>query len=177
MYLIDDTLVLRAIEKEDNGLLKEMINNPEIEKMVVGWSFPASDMRQDKWYENTIFNNGEVKYIIEYNGVAVGMAAITRIDFKNSTANIDIKIANEENKKQGIGYRTVSLLKKYSFEELNLHCLTASILEENIASRKLFEKSGFVLEGKRRNRVYKAGTYHNLYDYSILKDEYVGCMK
>lgn len=175
MYLIDENLVLRAIEKEDNVLLKEMINNPEVERMVIGWSFPVSDEKQYKWYENTISDNREVKYIIEYEGNAVGMAAITNIDYKNSTANIGIKIASERNRKQGIGYRSIRLLKRYAFEELNLHCLAARILEENIASRKLFEKSGFVLEGKRRNRIYKAGVYHNIFDYSILKDEYLEC--
>ena len=173
MLLIDGNLRLRAIERKDNELLKEMINSPEMEEKVVGWSVPTSDEKQQKWFETTLQERDNIKYIIELKGTAVGMAAITKIDYKNSHANVDIKIANEKDKRKGLGFCTIKLLKRYAFEELNLHCLTAGILEENTASRRLFEKSGFVLEGMRRNRVYKGGCYHSICDYSILKEEYV----
>ncbi len=173
MYLIDGNLILRAMEREDNELLKTMINSPEIERNVVGWSAPSSNEKQMTWYENIMSSDTDIKYIIEVEKKAVGMAAITQIDFKNSNADLNIKIANGNDKRKGIGYRTIKLLKKYVFEELNLHCLTADIIEDNAASRGLFEKSGFQLEGICRNRVYKGGVYHNLCKYSILKEEYL----
>lgn len=173
MILIDGNIVLRPIEKTDNELLKRMINDPEMEKNVVGWSFPSSNEVQMNWYDKVIFSKSDARYMIEIDGNTIGMVGLTGIDFKNSTATINIKIGSDEYKNQGIGYRTIMLLVKYAFEELNLHCISASILEYNIASIKLFEKCGFSFEGKRRNRVYKGGKYHNLCDYSILKEEYI----
>lgn len=42
MILKGEKVILRAIEREDQEFLKEMINDPELEKLVVGWSFPVS---------------------------------------------------------------------------------------------------------------------------------------
>lgn len=172
MRLVDGNLVLREIEQEDNAFLKGMINSPEMESLVGGWSFPVSEMAQQRWYEHICMDGNNVRYIMEFEGTPVGMASITGIDWKNSVAELNIKIADVKDKGKGIGYRTIRLLEKYSFGELNLHCLYAVVLEENAPSRRLFEKCGFVMEGKRRGRVYKGGRYHCLCDYSILKEEF-----
>lgn len=42
MNLFGKKVMLRALEPEDMSYLLEMINDPEMEKMVVGWSFPNS---------------------------------------------------------------------------------------------------------------------------------------
>ena len=43
-------VTLRAVELEDMELLRGMLNDPEMEKAVVGWSFPVSKYSQQKWY-------------------------------------------------------------------------------------------------------------------------------
>ena len=60
MNLKGKKVFLRAIEKEDLEFLREMINDPEMEKNVGGWSFPISKYEQEKWYENQIFNNNNI---------------------------------------------------------------------------------------------------------------------
>lgn len=171
MLLIDGDLVLRAIEHKDATLLKEMINNPEIEKMVIGWSLPVSEQKQIEWINS--LRADDIKYIIEIKGIAIGMSSITGLDFKNSVANLNIKIKNDEYKGKGIGTRTIKLLIKFCFDELNLHCLTANILEYNILSQKLFEKCGFKKDGVLRSRVYKRGKYHDVYAYSLLRSDLI----
>ena len=41
-------VTLRAVELEDMELLRGMLNDPEMEKAVVGWSFPVSKYSQQK---------------------------------------------------------------------------------------------------------------------------------
>jgi len=172
MILIDENLILRAIEIKDAIFLKEMINNPDLENSVLGWSFPVSEKDQYEWINN-IKNVNEVKYIIENEGIAIGMASITSIDYKNSTANLNIKIKDIQYKRKGIGFKTINLLIRYCFDELNLNCLTANILDYNIASQRLFEKCGFTKEALLRSRIYKKGNYHDIFIYSILKSEFI----
>ena len=74
-------------------------------------------------------------------------------------------------KEDGYGTETIRLLKKYIFEELNMNRIYLNILEENISSRKLFEKMGFIQEGVQREAVFKNGKYNNLIMYSLLKEE------
>ena len=56
MNLKGEKVFLRAIEKEDMEFLREMINNPELERNVVGWSFPISKYEQERWFESQIQN-------------------------------------------------------------------------------------------------------------------------
>ncbi|NBH32795.1 hypothetical protein D3Z58_04330 [Clostridiaceae bacterium] len=61
MYLIDRNRILRAMEREDNELLKAMINNPEMERNMVGWLVPSSNEKQMIWYENTMSSDTDFK--------------------------------------------------------------------------------------------------------------------
>ncbi len=51
---------------------------------------------------------------------------------------------------RGLGSAAVGALVGHAFEELNLHRVEAACVPNNIASRRVLEKSGFVLEGQAR---------------------------
>lgn len=170
MILKDKNLLLRAIEEEDATVLQNLINDPEVESSVFGWSYPVSLSSQKKWIMN-IKNDTSIRYAIEYEKKTVGVAIISSIDMKNRTANMNIKILKSARGK-GIATRCVVLMINYCFDELNLHCLTANVIERNVDSKRIWEKLGFHQDGILRDRVYKNGKYHNALAYSLLKDEY-----
>lgn len=170
MILNDDLVLLRAIEEDDAPVLLKLINSPEVENAVCGWSYPVSLSSQKKWISD-LANDTKVRYAIEVNQETVGVAIISAIDMKNRTANMNIKLV-EAARGRGVASRTLELILRYCFEELNLHCLTANVIERNISSRKLWTKLGFKQDGILRDRIFKNGRYHNIISYSLLKDEY-----
>lgn len=174
MIITYEDVKLRAIEQEDMQLLKDLINSSEIEKMVVGWSFPVSTNQQMNWINNLSSDNRNIRYIIDIDGVgAVGLASLTNIDYKNGTATINIKVKKDEGiRRTGIGYKVITMLSNFAFNELNLNCLMANILDYNTASQRLFEKCGFLFEGVLRNRVFKNGSYQDLNSYSLLRSDF-----
>ena len=172
MNIVDDDITIRAIEQSDALMLRNMVNDAETEQFVVGWSFPVSSVAQLEWITNLVQAN-EPKFIIEIGGLPVGMTGISELDFKNSTAVIDIKISSSENRGVGLGNRVYALMIKYCFEELNLNCLHGTALSYNIASHKMMEKNGYKKDGILRARVYKKGEYHDLVSYSLLREEYL----
>lgn len=167
MYLRKDEILLRAIEEKDAPVLHCLINDPNIEKMVLGWSRPVSERQQMEWIQ--AIRAEDVRFMIEVNGEAVGTIFLTELDFKNSSALLNIKLLQTEYGNKGIGTKSLQLLMEYCFDELNLHCLYAYILEYNQASQRLFEKCGFVKEGVLRQRIYKQGRYHDVIAYSFIK--------
>jgi RimJ/RimL family protein N-acetyltransferase len=170
MILKSDKVFLRAIEEDDAPVLMNLINDPEVESLVFGWSYPVSLSAQKKWISNTS-DDSTVRYAIESEKKTVGVAIISSIDMKNRSANMNIKLLKEARGK-GIATTAVSLMVKYCFEELNMHCLTANVLEKNTESSKLWMKFGFRKEGLLRDRVYKNGIYQNVIPYSLVKEEY-----
>lgn len=174
MIIEYEDITLRAIEESDLELLKEMINDPEIENMTGGYSYPVSTYQQRKWFESLSNRQNELRLIIdtEEHG-AIGVVMLTDIDWKNRTAQAHSKITSRNNLRgKGYGTKVSKALVKYAFEELNLHCLYGHAIDYNIASQRVMEKCGFKKEGVLRERVYKNGKYHNVIVWSILKGEF-----
>jgi RimJ/RimL family protein N-acetyltransferase len=172
-------VTLRAMEEEDQELLREMVNDPEIEKMIGGYSFPVSKIQQKKWFESNANSQNNIRLIIETKeDGAVGFANIVNIDWKNRSAFHGIKIASRKFRSRGIGTDTVMAVMKYAFEELQLNRLDGTIIDYNEPSRKLYcDKCGWKVEGVRRKAVFKVNEYHDELIVGILKDEYENLIK
>lgn len=172
MNLCKDGITLRAICEQDAPVLMDMINDGEIENAVVGWSFPVSVNDQLKWIESVRGDQRTcVRYAVDAGEGIVGVAALSALDYKNRTANLNIKLLRAARGK-GIACRALQMLISYSFEELNMQCLTANVIAENEASNRLFLGLGFCRDGVLRRRVFKADRYHDLVAYSMLREEY-----
>lgn len=167
-------VTLRAMEIEDQEMLREMVNDPEIEKMVGGYSYPTSKEQQVNWFKTNYNSQNNLRLIIETEeDGAIGFANIVNIDWKNRSAFHGIKIANKKFRSKGIGTDTVMAVMKYAFEELQLNRLDGSIIEYNEPSIKLYcNKCGWKIEGTRRKAVFKSNKYHDELIVGILKEEY-----
>ena len=168
MNLIGNKILLIEIRNED----LDFFNNPEIEKNVVGWSKPVTMNEQINWFQN-LKNDPNIRFmIVNINDTEIyGTGIISKIDYKNKSCNLNIKLDPNFHGK-GIGTESIAILVKYSFEELNLNRITANILEYNIGSQKIFEKNGFIKEGIQRKAIYKCGKYNDLYNYGLIKEDY-----
>jgi ribosomal-protein-alanine N-acetyltransferase len=62
------------------------------------------------------------------------------------------------------GYTTmaVEMLTEYAFRELKLHRIEINLRPENVASRKVAEKAGYVLEGERPRYLHIDGDWRDL---------------
>lgn len=173
MNIFGKVVTLRAIEEKDLDMLMGIMNDPEVEKMVVGWAFPISINQQKDWFIKSI-NSSDRRFIIEtQEDGAVGLATLGQFDWKNRIAFHGIKIGNDKFRAKGIGTDTVMAIMRYAFDELQLNRLDGAILDYNMASEKLYcSKCGWKIEGVRRQYVYKNGKYHDLKIVGIIKEQY-----
>ena len=173
MNIFADSVVLRAIEPDDNELLLELINDPDTEKMLGGSSFPVSTVAQAKWIADQIGKNDILRCIIadpKEPKRGFGTVILSDIDRKNGVAQVHLKLVGSA---RGKGYGTAALkaMVCYAFRQMRLYCVYAHVLEYNEASQKLFQHCGFLKEGRLRARAYKDGTYVDAISYSILNDD------
>ncbi|WP_203332247.1 GNAT family N-acetyltransferase [Planococcus beigongshangi] len=175
MNISGKVVTLRAIEEGDQELLRDMVNDPGIEKMVGGYSFPVSKIQQEKWFLANTNTQNDIRLIIETNeDGAIGFANIVDIDWKNRSAFHGIKIANKKFRSRGIGTDTVMAVMRYAFEELQLNRLDGTIIKYNEPSTKLYcDKCGWKVEGIKRKAVFKSNEYHDELMVGILKEEYI----
>lgn len=172
-------VTLRAIELEDQEMLVQMFNDGEIESLVCGFAYPTSNYQQSKWFEAYKNSSESLRLIIETEDYrAIGYISLTDIDWKNRSAVLGgIKLINDDIKGRGYGTDSVFSMMRYAFEELNLNRIEATVLEHNGASRRVFEKCGFIVEGMNRKSIFKQNSYHNVIRYGVLKEEYETLIK
>lgn len=174
MILKGKIVTLRPIEEEDLEFVRSLFNDPDIESMVVGWSWPVSRFQHRKWFESLPPDSGKMRFVVETpEQGAVGVQMLEHIDWKNRVATTGgIKIARTDLRGKGIGFDTGMTLFRYLFDNLQMNRVDSFIIDYNEASRRLVEKQGYRLEGVRRRYVYKNGQYHDLLLYGLLREEF-----
>ena len=106
----------------------------------------------------------------EAEGQPVGNCSI-RPDIANLRADIGLWIGKPYHG-QGYGTATVSWLLQYGFGQLGLEKIEASVFVGNQASRRIFEKNGFLLEGTIRKAVQKRGQAVDEWLFGITRADY-----
>ena len=173
MNILGKFVTLRSIEKDDLEMMRKMLNDPEIESLVVGWAFPISKYQQEHWYEKNFNDDKNLRFVIETpDDGPVGLATLVNIDWKNRRATHGIKLVKRENRRKEIGTDTVMAIMRYAFDELQLNRLDGSWFDENVASKTLYQRCGWKVEGRIRKCIYKNGRYRDLDLVGILKEEY-----
>jgi len=80
----------------------------------------------------------------------IGLVDIFDFDAYNKRAGIGILITQDEDRNKGFGKESLELIVNYTRIHLQLHQLYANILEDNLYSIALFEKTGFSLIGMKK---------------------------
>lgn len=180
MNLKGKKTVLRAIEEEDIEMFRELANDWDYEKMIVGWALPISKADQKKWFDTAKNSlHTQIRYIIETEADgAVGMIGLKDFDWKNGSASgLGMRIAKKELRTKGIATDAWMTLLRYAFEELRLNRVNGSALDYNKISLRVCEKVGFQVEGTMRQAVYKNGSFHNVIMMGVIKEDYYRLIK
>ena len=78
------------------------------------------------------------KFNLDYGNKVIGTASISQIDWINRNANYGRLIYSSYQKK-GFGTEVIKILKKYSFDHLNLNTITnGSLVYESIVNTHLY---------------------------------------
>ena len=73
---------------------------------------------------------------------------------------------------KGYGFESLQAVCDYAFSQGGIRRLTATVTAGNVASKRLLEKVGFVLEGELRESYWLAGEWHNDWLFGLLRKEY-----
>lgn len=174
MELKGKLVKLRAVEEQDCEMLRVLTNDPDYEKMIVGWAFPISTHDQKAWFENCKNGLERLRFTIETEqDGAVGLIGLRDIDWKNGVASgLGMRIFRKEIRTRGLATDAWMTLMRYAFDELRLNRINGSALAYNAASLRVCQKVGFTIEGTQRQAIYKNGKYHDLVIMGCLRDDY-----
>ena len=122
--------------------------------------YPYTEADADWWLGMVAENNGKegVWRAIVVDGQVVGSISVERIaDKSHAVGSIGYMILTPF-WSQGIGPEAVRQICGIAFRELALERIIGEVFPENLASARVLEKNGFLLEETRAGAVVKGGT-------------------
>lgn len=162
---------LKVVEKEEIPQLLELTNRPEV------WGryespFQRSRAEAEKGFDE--WKGSKRFFILKKDGSRIGFMTQWEV-VPELPAQFGLEIgyalAPEE---RGNGYCTeaVNLLLDYSFLTTPAVRVQAHTDVRNIASQRVLEKDGFTKEGTNRQSYFANGELHDMFIFSILREEW-----
>lgn len=163
--LIGKNVNLRIIEKTDLPLLKEWINDCNID----GEFEPINQLSLtdiEKEFEGN--KEGQWFFIEKKDKTKIGYIAHF---LSKSCRAIGYAILLNERAK-GYGSEAVQMMVDYLFLSKNIVRIQAETHPENLASQRILVKSDFTKEGIIRKSFFSRGVWRDTALYSLLKEEW-----
>ena len=163
--------LLRPWRFEDLASQVRHANNPRVAAtMRDRFPHPYTEADGREWIAFATSNLAEPNWAIEVGGAAVGgIGLMPQSDINAGTAEIGYWLG-EEYWGRGITTAALTALSRHALVELGYRRLYATAFVENVRSRRVLEKAGYVLEGILRRSAIKQGRVHDQALYAILSE-------
>jgi [ribosomal protein S5]-alanine N-acetyltransferase len=162
-------MTLREFKAEDVHFLLEYLNNPLVYHYL-STRIPQPYTEQDAlWWINQGSRDGIV-CAIEWDGLMVGSIGVhpNQFEFSKSAA-VGYWLAQSHWGK-GIATSALEQLTERVFNTTDIVRLYAHVFDGNIASIKVLQKCGYILEGMLRKAIFKNDGFLDAYLYARIKD-------
>ena len=171
--LKSDFCMLRAVDPEDMDFIYRLENNPELWEVGNTWA-PFSKFAIREYLENAHRDIYEVKQlrlaICNLKEEILGVVDLYDFNPYHKRAGVGIVISQNVDRKKGYASQGLQLMIDYAFNHLRLHQLYAGVSEDNVASRKLFEKLRFRESGIKKDWIATQKAYKNEITYQLINE-------
>jgi ribosomal-protein-serine acetyltransferase len=175
-FQVNDSIQLKLIQSQDRDKLYSLIDENRV--ILREWLLwvdkrqspndldPVIEMWARNYEERNGFDAG-----VWFNEELVGMIGLHYIDWKNKATSIGYFLSESA---QGKGIITTSIqkLSTYLFNGLKLNRIIIQCAENNIKSRAIPEKMGFINEGTSRQAQWLYDHYEGIVTYSLLSGDW-----
>lgn len=176
MYFLEDNHIgLRTLEDNDvNGNYFNWFNDQEVCRYNSHHRFPMTTNDLAEYIKRSSSKINEIVLAVELkeNKTHIGNISLQKINYIDRSAEIAFMMGEKQYWGKGYGSKAASLLISHGFEQLGLQRIYFGTSQENVGMQKIGEKLNFKQEGVRRKALYKNGTFWDIYEYGLLREEW-----
>ena len=153
---------LRTLERADLSRYQELFSDPEINLFYGGLGVPENLARLQRQYDAGEYDTTDrfLLLVIEVEGIMIGAMTLKNAEnLPSRSATFGIIIGDPEYLDRGYGTEASTLLLDYAFGVLGYHKINLDLFEYNARAQAMYEKLGFVVEGRRRENHWSRGRF------------------
>jgi len=171
--VLGELVRLRAMEPADAATLWRWNHDPDVVRWLsdgYGQSLAGTEKRLAERPRNSY---GDVLYGIEVraDGTLIGLVRLRDAEPETGIAELDIYLGEKEYWGRGYATDAMRTMCRYGFAQMRLHKITLTVVVENDAAHHVYEKVGFVDEGRLRQVFRRDGRWYDMYTMGLLDGE------
>lgn len=171
--VLGERVRLRAVEPGDAEALWRWNSDPEVMRwMDDGYAQSLAEVSR-RLAERPRNTYGEVLYGIEVQDEAklIGLVRLRDAEPETGCAALDIYLGEKEYWGRGHATDALRTMCRYGFEKMRLHKISLTVVTENHAAHRVYEKVGFVDEGRLRQVFRRDGRWYDMFTMGLLEGE------
>jgi len=152
MKLEGDRIYLQPVSVENADVFMKWINDPEINKYMVGIKPPKTVEEEIEWIKKIQNDpNEEVWSIfIKENDKLIGNVGFHELNNPKNNIRIGIVIGEKDEWGKGYGTEVFKIATKYLKEQKGAKKINLTCHVNNIGAHKVYKKSGFEIKNKTK---------------------------
>lgn len=150
----------------------EILRDPEVRRLTGSHGPPDSRPRIETWLATRANQHDRADWaaVRISDGVLLGEAVINDLDPDNDSANYRILLGSAYHGR-GYGTEITRLVVDHALDVVGLHRLSLGVYDFNPRARHVYEKCGFMLEGRLRDALHCDGRWHDELVMSVLRTD------
>jgi len=174
--VITERLALRELVVEDAGAIAKLAGDRRVARHLIQVPSPYPIALARRWVTSRIawwaHHHGVTLAIArrEAPSLLIGTVSL-RVFARDRRGELGYWLAADE-WGRGLTTEAARAMVEVGFRDLELARIYAQVLVGNRASYRVLDKLGFVVEGLKRQHVWKSGRLHDVVCYGLLRDEW-----
>ena len=165
------------MEPADAEALWRWNHDPEVMRWMQD-GYPQSRSRVARWLTEELARNeyGDLLLGVEARADSrlIGLVRLHGTEPELGIAELDIYLGEKDYWGRGYATDTVRTVCRYGFDKMRLHKITLTVVTENEAAFRAYQKVGFVEEGRLRQVFRRDGRWYDQYTMGLLEGELTG---
>ena len=179
LFLRGQRIALRPLEQRDiNSRYLGWLNDSAVTRYMETGSFPQTLDDLNRFYARLTSAPAAfptcVFFAIQHleSGEHIGNIKLEPIHWLHRAATVGILIGDMRFQGQGLGEEAMRLCLSYAFERLALRKISLGVLANNTRAIRLYERLGFVIEGRKRQEYWSEGAFQDSLIMGLFREEY-----
>lgn len=171
--VLGELVKLRPMEPSDADALWRWNTDPDVMRwMADGYrqTLAGTRKRLEERGRNTY---SDVLYGIEAlaDDALIGLVSLHGAEPETGCAELDIYLGEKDYWGHGYATDAMRTMCRYGFDKMRLHKITLTVVTENHAAYHVYQKVGFVNEGRLRQVFRRDGQWYDMYTMGLLEGE------
>jgi RimJ/RimL family protein N-acetyltransferase len=172
--LVGDLVVLRRHVAANVAAFRRWYADPEIARLARYQPSPMRREEIDRFFEARVVGPDALAMAVHEKATnrLIGTCAFSQLDGENGSALYHITIGEADAWGHGYGTEATRLMLDHAFGTLSLHRIGLFVFEFNERAIRAYKRSGFVIEGRSRESIWRDGRWWDELAMSVLESDW-----